>query len=407
MIKAGYLSDHFVGVGAKRLTKVEVDADASNQHEFQGINRFREVLGTPEEKISHDAVFHKLSDDEGIESVEGFTTWSDVRRKKEDRAPEYHLYFSKESGPLVQSMNPGDLLVVAKNRSEGLSVFLCEQGSSRERQLMWLFGLSEDLNRYEVQEFKGSGNKQLQFAARAILDELGIEVETADDDWLDCILAKFDDQFPTTRIFSEFARETLGDVSATDDPDGTIMAWIEHEEMLFRTLERHIVSRKIETGFDDVDEFIKFSLSVQNRRKSRVGHALEHHLEEVFRLNELSYTRGGMTENRAKPDFLFPGETEYHDLDFPESLLYMLGVKSTCKDRWRQVLSEANRIKDKHLFTLEPGISVNQTREMQASSLSLVLPRDLHTTFDDNQQSWLMSLSEFVEKVHYRSSAKK
>lgn len=44
----------------------------------------------------------------------------------------------------------------------------------------------------------------------------------------------------------------------------------------------------------------------------------------------------------------------------------MLGVKSTCKDRWRQVLSEAKRIDNKHLATLEPGISENQTAEMQA-----------------------------------------
>ncbi|MEX1212452.1 MAG: type II restriction endonuclease [Balneolaceae bacterium] len=400
MIKAGYLSDHFVGVGAKRLTKVEVDGSASNQHEFQGINRLKKVLGTPIDKVKFDSVFYKLTDDKEIEFIEGFSTWSDVRRDNDKRSAEYHLYYSSDAGSLVQSMSPDDLLIVARKQDDGLSVFLCEQGSSRERQLMWLFGLSENLDRLEVQEIKESNNKQLLFAARSILDELGIEIETADDNWLERILSEFGNKFPTTRLFSEFARETVGEVSVRDDPDGTIMSWIEHEEMLFRTLERHIVSERIDAGFEnDVDSFISFSLSVQNRRKSRVGHALEHHLEEVFRRNEIPYTRGGMTENRAKPDFLFPGVSEYHDSDYLESSLYMLGVKSTCKDRWRQVLSEANRIKDKHLFTLEPGISVNQTNEMQASSLLLVLPKDLHITFEDNQQSWLMSLGEFVEQV--------
>ncbi len=55
----------------------------------------------------------------------------------------------------------------------------------------------------------------------------------------------------------------------------------------------------------------------------------------------------------------------------------MLGVKSTCKDRWRQVLSEAARIPDKCLLTVEPGISENQTNEMQANRLQLVLPGEV------------------------------
>ena len=62
----------------------------------------------------------------------------------------------------------------------------------------------------------------------------------------------------------------------------------------------------------------------------------------------------------------------------------MLGAKSTCKDRWRQVLSEAQRIPNKHLLTLEPGISENQTDEMQAKRLQLILPAQLHATYRRN-----------------------
>ena len=75
----------------------------------------------------------------------------------------------------------------------------------------------------------------------------------------------------------------------------------------------------------------------------------------------------------------------------------MLGVKTTCKDRWRQVLSEARRIGEKHLFTLEPGISENQTNEMQANNLRLVLPQALlHETYRGSQKKWLMSLTDFI-----------
>ena len=152
----------------------------------------------------------------------------------------------------------------------------------------------------------------------------------------------------------------------------------------------------------DVDGFIKFSLSVQNRRKSRAGYAFENHLEEVFKSCNVIHDSQAITENKSKPDFLFPGSNEYHNSDFPESRLTMLGVKSTCKDRWRQVLSEAARIPNKHLITLEPGISENQTNEMASNNLQLVLPRGLHTTYRENQQQWLMDLDSFIELVKER-----
>ena len=107
----------------------------------------------------------------------------------------------------------------------------------------------------------------------------------------------------------------------------------------------------------DVDGFLSFSLSVQNRRKSRAGQALENHLEELFTAHGIRFARGVVTENCNTPDFLFPGALEYQNPTFPTAMLTMLGAKSTLKDRWRQVLSEAARIEDKHLLTLEPGIS--------------------------------------------------
>ena len=80
----------------------------------------------------------------------------------------------------------------------------------------------------------------------------------------------------------------------------------------------------------------------------------------------------------------------------------MLGAKSTCKDRWRQVLSEAARIEGKHLLTLEPSISENQTSEMRAKQLQLVLPKALHETYRPAQRSWLMSVADFISLVRAR-----
>lgn len=187
------------------------------------------------------------------------------------------------------------------------------------------------------------------------------------------------------------------------------MAWMEREEILFRTLERYLIADRLSKGFSasadagaDVEGFISFSLSVQNRRKSRVGLALENHLEILFQECGIHYTRTAVTENKAKPDFLFPGIKAYHDPAFDPQQLTMLGVKSTCKDRWRQVLAEADKIANKHLLTLETAISTQQTDEMAAKHLQLVLPRGLHNTYSEAQRAWLMEVAGFVHLVRDR-----
>ena len=62
------------------------------------------------------------------------------------------------------------------------------------------------------------------------------------------------------------------------------------------------------------------------------------HLAELFTRLGLRFTPQAGTEASNKPDFIFPGEREYHDATFNAALLVILGVKSTSKDRWRQVL---------------------------------------------------------------------
>ena len=85
--------------------------------------------------------------------------------------------------------------------------------------------------------------------------------------------------------------------------------------------------------------------------------------------------------------------------------LTMLGVKSTGKDRWRQVLAEADRIDNKHLLTLETSISTHQTDEVASKCLQLVLPRGLHQPYTSAQQTWLMDVAAFTDMVRVRQTA--
>lgn len=157
-------------------------------------------------------------------------------------------------------------------------------------------------------------------------------------------------------------------------------------------------------GVEDTEPFIKLIQSTLQRRKSRAGSALENHLEQVFTEHEITYTRTGVTENRLKPDFIFPGIDHYHNAEFPHMRLTMLASKSTCKDRWRQILNEAARIPDKHLLTLEPSISENQTNEMKLERVQLVIPQGLHSTYTIAQQEWLMNVESFTKLAQQRQN---
>ena len=81
----------------------------------------------------------------------------------------------------------------------------------------------------------------------------------------------------------------------------------------------------------------------------------------------------------------------------------MLAVKTTCKDRWRQVLNEADRIPQKHLLTLQEGVSEGQFREMTDAGVQLVVPKPLKTSYPASVQPYLSTLEEFIGDVRLLS----
>ena len=405
-MKPGFLSQYFIGIAAKRLSAVEAHPEKSNQHEFDGISPLRAILGSPTDAVSYPATFVLLSDDDETAPVnERSVTWYDSRKDQPHRAAEYRLYF--QSCPVMERATAGDLLIIAKRPDNTLLIVVTEKASTAENQVRWLFGIAEEpaargRSKVIIKSEQDADERELDFASRQILKALGIDIVETAENLLDTMLAKFSGTFPTTREFSAFARETLVGHSLLDPPDSVVVDLMDHEELLFRTLEKHIVQKKLDVGFANVDDFVAFSMSVHQRRKSRAGYALENHLEALFTAHKIMFARTKVTENKAKPDFLFPGVTQYHDATFPPARLTMLGAKATCKDRWRQVLSEAKRIPNKHLLTLEPGISENQTDEMQDHKVQLVVPTQLHPSYKPKQIAWLMSVSAFLDLTKHR-----
>jgi hypothetical protein len=322
------------------------------------------------------------------------TLYYDARAKTADQTgrSEWRFYYP---GSFLARASVGDLLVLAQSRSGYFFGLVFRQASAWYRAAVEFFGLTDLRTSFGVVPKDKLDFYKFELLRNQILNELDLglvlPVSRTDEE---LIVEKFGRKFPTTREMSFFARSQV-EVNYKDT-DEALVRWLEREEQLFRALENVIIGERIANGFTTVDSFVEYSLSVQNRRKSRMGFALQNHMTELFTKHGLRFTAQARTEGNNRPDFIFPGEREYGDSSFDATLLVMLGVKSTSKDRWRQVLTEADRIPDKHLCTLEAGISTKQTDEMQRQRLTLVVPAKLHATYTAEQRRKMLTVDDFV-----------
>jgi len=301
----------------------------------------------------------------------------------------------------MEKASEGDLLFLGKRQDETILFVFAEKDSRVEAQLKWLFGFPENPDDFVViDKMRGIQWRKKGFVEKKLLEKLGIGKQETDPSFLESIFRTFPEtkrgKYPSTKDFSDFSRKTLNENFSLENADEAIVSWMEREELLFKTLEEHFFE-KHRPEMKNINSFIDLSLSLVNRRKSRAGRALENHLESILESRHILYCRNGITEGKKRPDFLFPGIRSYRNLSFDEGCLTMLAVKQTCKDRWRQVLSEADRIEKKHLFTMEPCISRFQLKEMQESRICLVVPQAIRESFDPDFTP--ISFSSFMELV--------
>lgn len=202
------------------------------------------------------------------------------------------------------------------------------------------------------------------------------------------VAAKIQELYPTNRF---------------PDPDSRLLKRRDAEFELFLSVENAVELPQIKKGFQSVKEFVEKAQSILQRRKARSGLSLERQvrtlLEEAGLENKRDFAFQPKSEGRKRPDFLFPNETAYRDKSFPADSLRMLAVKTTCKDRWRQILAEANRVHCKHLLTLQPGISVGQFQEMTSANVKLVVPKPLMKSYHPSIRGKLTSVRDFISEI--------
>jgi len=297
---------------------------------------------------------------------------------------EYRITRFGRGFPLLKAEHTGDLFVLVKCDGDEYSAFTFQ---------------TED----DIEEFLaafGMGPTDTD----KLIDKGGLVPETRETLEMDRFISALKEDFPNSSIMSLAARNIHGLVYDHEelvvaDPDAQILNWVDMEYKLFRRLELSRYGNMIKSGFSDVEHFLNVANMVLNRRKSRAGRSLEHHLSAIFDGNSIRYGSQVVTEGNKRPDFIFPGGKEYHDMRFPSEQLVFLGAKTTCKDRWRQVINEADRIKIKYLFTLQQGISLMQIHEMQNENVRLVIPQLFIKFYAPAAREHLWTLSQFIRNI--------
>lgn len=206
--------------------------------------------------------------------------------------------------------------------------------------------------------------------------------------------------FPPTRELAEKTRAILElCISGFRDlaVDRRLTKLIEQEYALFRMIERQLCQAEIARPFISVGDFLKTAGSIMNRRKSRAGWSLENHFDTILRESNVPFEARPRIDGNAQPDILIPGKIAYEDPAYPAERLCLLGLKTTCKDRWRQILNEGSRVPEKYLLTLQKGISVNQLNEMAEARVTLVVPKPLQKAYPLGSRMKILSVEQFLD----------
>ncbi|TXD37960.1 hypothetical protein FRC96_07915 [Lujinxingia vulgaris] len=402
----------FQSLAWKFLANVDLPGRKSNQHEITSISPLRTLLGTSERADVN--VRWRLFNSNGdlTETVHNRCKWYDSRERDPNRAPEWRLYYPAHFRSL-HAVNPRDLAIFSRPVSErqsgtsDLTIYVIPQESDLFDDVLWALNASTR-SRGVKQISKGAASTiQRSILRRHILETLEPDLSFIEPEESFKLLVRkafpsffadpTSDNFPSTTDLAEFA-QTHNKICPVDSPEQALLNLLDIETRAYYQIEYAVVSTHVSDGFDTVEDFINVSLSVQNRRKSRRGRSLELQLEYVFNQNNLTFDTQAKTE-RSTTDFMFPGVNVYNALKEGEDEdVIMLAAKSTCKERWRQVLNEAQKLSKRYLCTLDTRISSSQTEEMGDANVTLVVPEEIRSSYD-SPGTEILTLDEFITLV--------
>ncbi len=116
------------------------------------------------------------------------------------------------------------------------------------------------------------------------------------------------------------------------------------------------------------NEFDRFFLSLAQSRKPRAGGAYEGMIKDLFK--RLDYPFAEQQVINGKPDFLMPCR-EHYDTNPMDCIIFT--VKTTLRERWRQIVTEGTRGLGFFLATVDEKVTSPQLDEMKRNRIYLVV----------------------------------
>lgn len=370
------------------------DAGATGGHQsgfYIPHNSYKILFDSPGTKGANKEKFIPIKWPDEIVTESKFTYYGKKSRN------EYRITRFGKKFPFLNVNSVGNLFILTKKDNETYEAFVLNQDEDIDNFLSF-FGMSPAETNRLIDTHNGVfSEKHYKNLVERLFEQY---ISTLDRD------------FPSTSEVSSAARiiyektkdkNLLTFFDAAERPDRELLNWLDTEYGLFKAIEIDRYNPYIQEPFKSVNLLVEAANTILNRRKSRAGKSLEHHLNEIFTIHKLPFTPQPRTEGKKKPDFIFPGQEYYFDKDYSNNLVF-LAAKTTCKDRWRQILSEADRIDQKHLFTLQQGISENQLDEMYEKNVVLVIPEMYRKKFPEAYRKEILSLKDFITHVKDKCS---
>ncbi len=391
----------------KRLASVEVVPGASNQHELNA-GTLRTGLGFPHGTTKGAlSILAYVEPDAGPITLDGSFTLYDAREGHPARS-EYRMYYRLPG--LVDIARPGDLLVLFRDSGSGdLHGALARTGTSMERRLEQLLAVGDHraARRMIVAPSPALSQRDRRDWVQAILPlEDGGELLKVVRAHSLFVHAVREMTLPPTKQMAQAAREIATAVWGSHvDADRFIVGGLDAESALYFEIEREVGTRSLSSiltsGPAELDDILSWALRIQQSRKARRGYSLQNHLGFLLDREKIPYTPQLVTENGETPDFVVPGGKAYHEPTFPANRLRMVACKSTVRERWGQVLKEADRIPQKYLLTVDEDLTRDTLASMEGAGLVVFVPASIiQNAYRENVAAGkLLTVKRLIEEL--------
>ena len=168
----------------------------------------------------------------------------------------------------------------------------------------------------------------------------------------------------------------------------------------YLSLEEQAFNKAIQDGlFGDKDslsmEKLKsFFLSVSQSRKSRAGKVFELIIENLLKYLNYPIDTQKKIQN-LKIDFILPSR-KYYDIDPLGTIL--LSAKRTFRERWKQVVSEADQSNTFFLATIDKDITKIQLNEIQNSGIYVInTEKNINSIMHYKNSKNVISYEHFID----------